>query len=241
MALRLDRKYHHRRASADTWDFALGVSTFLFATHDDPRWLRLGVAVALVLHIALMIVRVPALEEEPLELPESRQVFVLHQVRFQESRPQMSAPTIPTRQARKIPFPDPTPNLPEPIIEDYETPPVIFDVSDADFFDVSEIPDAPPAPSGSGTARDLDASILAPQRLSGDQPRYTEEARMTRVQGFVILRGVIDEEGNVAHLRVIKGLPRGLTESALETVGAWRYSPATQDGVPVAVFYVFNV
>ena len=33
-------------------------------------------------------------------------------------------------------------------------------------------------------------------------PRYTEEARKSRIQGRVILRTVIDEEGNVAAARV---------------------------------------
>ena len=241
MALRLERKYHHRRGSAETWEFAIGIPTFHFEAEDDPRLLRIGAGIAIAFHITLMLVTIPALEKEPIETLQARRVFVLRQVRFQAPKPRVAAPALPKPQARKIPIPDPTPDLPEPLIDDYRAPEVQADFADTSFVDLSEIPDAPPAPSGTGTARNLEAGILAPQRISGEQPRYTEEARLTRVQGFVILRGVIDEEGFVKNLTVVKSLPKGLTESAMETVGAWRYHPATQDGVPVAVFYVFNI
>ena len=242
MALRLDRKYHHRRGSSESWEFAIGIPTFHFSERDDPRLLRIGIAVAVVFHAILLVVTVPALEQEPAEMSRGRPVFVLRQVRFQEPKPQMAAPAMPKPKARKIPIPDPTPDLPEPIVEDYRAPQVTVDVADADFLELSGIPDAPPAPGGAGNApRNLDATILAPERVSGEQPRYTEEARLNRVQGFVILRGVIDVEGRVQSLTVVKGLPDGLTESAMDTVRQWRYRPATQDGVPVAVHYVFNV
>ncbi|HEX9737565.1 MAG TPA: energy transducer TonB [Thermoanaerobaculia bacterium] len=67
-------------------------------------------------------------------------------------------------------------------------------------------------------------------------PRYTEEARKSRIQGMVILRTVIDEEGNVAAAEVVKGLPFGLTESALETIRTWRYQPAVKGNRPVPVY-----
>ena len=44
---------------------------------------------------------------------------------------------------------------------------------------------------------------------------------------------IIDEEGNVTQVRVLKGLPEGLAESAVATVQTWRFKPATLKGQPV--------
>ncbi len=52
----------------------------------------------------------------------------------------------------------------------------------------------------------------------------------------MILQAIIDAMGNVADVQVLKGLPLGLTESAIETVKEWQYKPATLDGKPVAVY-----
>ncbi len=52
----------------------------------------------------------------------------------------------------------------------------------------------------------------------------------------MILQAIVDAMGNVSQVQVLKGLPLGLTESAIETVQGWRYKPATLDGQPVAVY-----
>ncbi|MEL7059314.1 MAG: energy transducer TonB, partial [Acidobacteriota bacterium] len=72
-------------------------------------------------------------------------------------------------------------------------------------------------------------------------PPYTESARQTRTQGVVILSAIIDGEGNVRNLEAVKGLPGGLTESALETVAQWKFEPALRAGEPVAVRYYITI
>lgn len=64
---------------------------------------------------------------------------------------------------------------------------------------------------------------------------------MERVQGVVILETVIDEHGDVTDVKVLKGLPKGLSEAAVDAVRAWKFKPARKDGMPVAVFYVLTV
>jgi TonB family protein len=61
------------------------------------------------------------------------------------------------------------------------------------------------------------------------------------VQGVVILQTIIDTEGLVRNIKILKGLPSGLTEAAVEAVSAWRFEPATLDGKPVAVYYLVTV
>ena len=61
-----------------------------------------------------------------------------------------------------------------------------------------------------------------PVVLSKTEPEYSEMARKARVQGTVIVEGVIDERGNAAALRVRNGLGFGLDEQAMEAVRRWR-------------------
>jgi periplasmic protein TonB len=40
---------------------------------------------------------------------------------------------------------------------------------------------------------------------------------------------------------VVKGLPLGLSESAVEAVKTWKYEPSRRNGVPVAVYFTLTV
>ena len=64
---------------------------------------------------------------------------------------------------------------------------------------------------------------------------------MARIQGVVILRGIVDVRGNVTGLQILKGLPQGLTESSLQAVSAWKFEPARRGNEPVAVYFNFTI
>ena len=83
--------------------------------------------------------------------------------------------------------------------------------------------------------------ISKPVRLGGAQPAYTELARKARIQGVVIVEAIIDKEGRVTNVRVLKGLPMGLDQSAVDAVKSWRFKPATLNGRPVSVYYSLTV
>lgn len=57
----------------------------------------------------------------------------------------------------------------------------------------------------------------------------------------VIVQTVIDAQGRVRSLKVLKEEPYGLTESAVNAVRAWTFKPSTLDGEPVPVCYVLSV
>ena len=59
--------------------------------------------------------------------------------------------------------------------------------------------------------------------------------------GHVLDLGRIDEQGNVTDVSVLKGLPMGLSEAAVEAVKQWKYKPATLNGKPVAVYFNLTV
>ena len=79
------------------------------------------------------------------------------------------------------------------------------------------------------------------EHRSDEDPIYPEEARQARVQGVVILQTIINALGKVTDIKVLKGLPSGLTEAAVEAVSQWEFRPATLEGKPVAVYYMVTI
>ncbi len=79
--------------------------------------------------------------------------------------------------------------------------------------------------------------IQHPRKIHAVQPKYTQAARSEGLQGIVILQALINEQGAVEEVSVVRGLPLGLTEVATEALRQWTFEPATLAGDPVAVFY----
>ena len=105
--------------------------------------------------------------------------------------------------------------------------------------------DGPAAPAwgpGDGeVAVALDARMTRPEAISRPHPRYTEQARIARRTGVVIVQATIDRTGHVTDVRLIKGLGLGLDESAMTAVQQWRFKPATLAGRPVPVYFQLSV
>jgi len=83
--------------------------------------------------------------------------------------------------------------------------------------------------------------VKAPVKISSVDPQYTEIARKARIEGMVIIEAIIDREGNVTDVRVLKPLPMGLDQAAMEAVKKWKYKPGTLNGQPVPVIYNLTV
>ncbi len=84
------------------------------------------------------------------------------------------------------------------------------------------------------------ATMTSPVRLSGPDPRYTREALAKGTSGTAIVRCVIETDGSVTRCKVLKSLP-GMDAALVETFQSRHYKPATQNGKPVRVLYMFKV
>ena len=102
------------------------------------------------------------------------------------------------------------------------------------------IPEGPPADGRAG-AMALTGNIAPPTKIYSPQPLYTEDARRAGIQGVVILEAVVDADGTVRNVKILKGLPMGLDQSAVDAVMTWRYEPATLNGQPVPVYFTFTI
>ena len=74
-----------------------------------------------------------------------------------------------------------------------------------------------------------------PKILYKERAKYTEIARKNMVQGTVRLSAIFGQDGKLSDLKVVRGVPDGLTRKAMEAALAIRFEPATKDGVPVSV------
>jgi len=84
-------------------------------------------------------------------------------------------------------------------------------------------------------------NVRKPVKIHEVAPQYTEEARKARIQGSVILQAIIGKGGDVERVEVLKGLPIGLSEAAVEAIKQWRFEPATLDGKPVRVYFNLTI
>jgi TonB family protein len=72
--------------------------------------------------------------------------------------------------------------------------------------------------------------------ISKPEPAYTKDARDNRVEGTVILRAILSSNGSVENIRVVQGLPDGLTTQAIESAKGIKFVPAMKDGKPVSMW-----
>lgn len=109
-------------------------------------------------------------------------------------------------------------------------------------------PPPPPPPSTPAAQYKLPEGLFrvggdvkAPVVISRVEPVYPEDARKARVSGIVILEAIIDTNGNVRHARVLKPLPFGLDQAALDAVRQWKFKPGTHMGQPVDVLFNLTI
>lgn len=96
-------------------------------------------------------------------------------------------------------------------------------------------PDAPEAMAVGG-------DVLAPVKLSGQDPQYPPSLRGSGVREFIILQVFVDKKGRPGRPDVVKGGARPvLLLNTLEAMKDWRFKPARLHGKPVEVSYTLTV
>ncbi len=97
-----------------------------------------------------------------------------------------------------------------------------------------------PAIAASGPVN-LPEDAEPPEALEDNpMPEYPEAARSAGVESVVILKVVIEKDGSVGKVQVMKG-EEPFIAAALEAVRQWRYSPAQLDGQPISVYRIVKI
>jgi TonB family protein len=99
-----------------------------------------------------------------------------------------------------------------------------------------------PAPGTILKGKEVDRKV---RLISKPEPSYTGKAKEEQITGVVVLKCVFASDGTVTNIRVIQGLPFGLTEKAIEAARKIKFVPATKDGRNVSMWmqleYNFNL
>jgi protein TonB len=79
-----------------------------------------------------------------------------------------------------------------------------------------------------------------PELLSSPTIELPREALLAQVEGMLIAKCVITQQGEVEDCRVIKGLPH-MDDTVVSALEERRYRPVVYQGRAVSVSYVFNI
>ena len=209
-------------------------------SHRDDPLLRRAALVAVAAH-ALILVGLPLPQADaPAPAPALRAAPPILS-RYPIPPPRVAPP----RASESAPRPGPRPAPPEP------PPPELDPVHEPmtartsapppESVDDFPLPQTPPPPALEERTihvpDGLGVTHPVPIEASRVRPDYPEAARRARLEGQVILEVVVGADGAVGAVSVLRVRPTelGFEQAALEAVGRWRYEPATQNGVAVAV------
>ncbi len=102
----------------------------------------------------------------------------------------------------------------------------------------------PPPVSREGTTPRFVVHEEIPIPIKKVRPEYSQFAKNAGIEGEVIVRAEVFEEGNVGAVEIVKSLqsgPGGLDEAAILAVKQWKFIPAKNQGKPVAVWVTFPI
>lgn len=146
----------------------------------------------------------------------------------QSGRPR-TTPTAP-EQTYRVPEPDNPAQSSQSIKQDSRDEKTYYCGDDAE--PITKSPgDTSTAPEEVFSPRDVTTKA---QILSKPNPGYTLEARRNGTSGRVQLRLLLSSTGRITTVRVLKGLPDGLTESSVKAACQIRFKPAIKDDKPVS-------
>lgn len=105
--------------------------------------------------------------------------------------------------------------------------------ADAQTIPAQQAPDDAPTIIGKG--------VTAPVVLSQSVPNFTNLARQMKYGGNVTLHFIVKEDGAVSNVSILSPLGLGLDEQAIGALYQYRFKPAMEGNMPVAVYLNVDV
>ncbi len=86
----------------------------------------------------------------------------------------------------------------------------------------------------------IGGDVKQPMKIRDVRPVYPDDALAAKVAGVVILETIIDTDGGVADVRVVRSIPM-LDDAALNAVRQWKFTPTRLNDEPTAVLMTVTV
>ncbi|HKE82530.1 MAG TPA: TonB family protein [Vicinamibacterales bacterium] len=83
--------------------------------------------------------------------------------------------------------------------------------------------------------RPCDPDMTLPKVKKPVKPLYTQRAMAEHVAGTVVMQVVVEADGRVGGVRVVRSLHRDLDAAAIKATRAWQFEPGMFQGHPVPV------
>lgn len=107
-----------------------------------------------------------------------------------------------------------------------------------------DIIDQPKIIQRTGTTPKFVVHTEEPIPIKRIMPEYPEHIRNAGIEGQVVIRAEVFENGSVGSVEVLQSLdssPNGLDECAVKAVKQWKFIPAKMQGEPIAVWVTFPI
>ena len=157
----------------------------------------------------------------------------------QPAPPSTAAPSYPVTEPTELP-PDAPPNEPPPSLPDACDSCGVVGIPIGDGLrghDVIALPSPMPARK---EPVPVGGVIRPPTRIVYVAPVYPQIALAARKEGTVILQAIIDENGVVREVKVLRSIPL-LDDAAIHAVSHWTFTPTMLNGTPVPVVMTVTV
>jgi serine/threonine-protein kinase len=102
------------------------------------------------------------------------------------------------------------------------------------------VPTAAPVAAAPPAVMRFEEGMTRPTPIAAVAPAYTREALEAKVEGTVIAKCVVTTSGALTGCRIVKGVPH-MEQAVLNALSASKYAPATLQGKPVSVDYIFTM
>lgn len=205
-------------------------------TKTKKNYTKISIILAIILHIIIFIIKLPETTHY-ITQETNRNITILKRITPKFTKPQYIEPT--TKKFRTLPIPDPTPDEPEPIrekkiIELKDS--IIADSTESDLFVNYQTP---------SNYQDIPVHIKEKGELAvliyKVEAEYPEEARRARIEGVVILEAVINKDGTVGEIEILKSAHKSLDEASIKSVKQYRFIPGKINGKPVRSFFTVSI
>lgn len=205
-------------------------------TKTKKNYTKISIMLAIILHIIIFLIKIPETTHY-ISQETNKNITILKKITPKFTKPQYIEPT--TTKFRTLPIPDPTPDEPEPIREKKIIEPkdsIIADSTGSDLFVSYQTP---------SNYQDIPVRIQEkgelPVLIHKAEAEYPEEARRARIEGVVILEAVINKDGTVGEVEIIKSAHKSLDEASIKAVKQYKFIPGKINGKPVRCFFTVSI